>query len=144
MVECVEIICDLWFGMFDVLVGINLLCEGLDIFEVLFVVIFDVDKEGFLCVECLLIQMIGCVVWNVNGKVIFYVDNMIELMKCVIGEIEWCCVKQIVYNEKMGIMLCGVVKCIKDIIDGVYNVDDVCVELKEVQQCVKFEDMLEK
>lgn len=105
IVECMEIICDLCLGEFDVLVGINLLCEGLDMLEVLLVVIFDVDKEGFLCFECLLIQIIGCVVCNVNGKVIFYGDKIILLMVKVIGEIECCCEKQQKYNEEYGIML---------------------------------------
>lgn len=119
MVECVEIICDLCLGKFDVLVGINLLCEGLDMFEVLLVVIFDVDKEGFLCFIGLLIQIIGCVVCNVCGKVILYVDKIICLMQVVIDEIDWCCVKQVEYNEEYGIVLCLVVCLIVDVFEGV-------------------------
>lgn len=88
MIEWIEILCDLWFGVFDVLIGINFFCEGLDIFECGLVVIFDVDKEGFLCLEILLVQIIGCVVWNVEGCVIMYVDKVIGLMDCVIKEIE--------------------------------------------------------
>lgn len=89
MIEWIEILCDLWLGVFDVLVGINLLCEGFDIFECGLVVILDVDKEGFLCSEILLIQIIGWVVCNVDGCVIMYVDCIIGSMECVMVEIEW-------------------------------------------------------
>lgn len=78
--ERVEIVVGLWCGEFDVFVGINLFCEGFDLFEVFLVVVIDVDKEGFLCSEMLLIQMVGCVVCNVNGKVIFYVDCEMDLI----------------------------------------------------------------
>lgn len=105
-------------------------------FEVLLVVIFDVDKEGFLCLECLLIQIIGCVVCNLYGKVIFYVDNVIGLMQCVIDEIEWCWVKQIVFNEVYGIVFKGVCKDIKDIFEGVV-VFGVCGKCKGVVKVVE-------
>ncbi|KAB0684473.1 excinuclease ABC subunit UvrB [Burkholderia territorii] len=143
-VERVEIIRDLRLGTFDVLVGINLLREGLDIPEVSLVAILDADKEGFLRAERSLIQTIGRAARNVNGKAILYADTMTESMKRAIGETERRRAKQIAYNEKMGITPRGVVKRIKDIIDGVYNADDARAELKEAQQRAKFEDMSEK
>ncbi|EAY68389.1 Helicase subunit of the DNA excision repair complex [Burkholderia dolosa AU0158] len=143
-VERVEIIRDLRLGTFDVLVGINLLREGLDIPEVSLVAILDADKEGFLRAERSLIQTIGRAARNVNGKAILYADTMTESMKRAIGETERRRAKQIAYNEKMGITPRGVVKRIKDIIDGVYNPDDARAELKEAQQRAKFEDMSEK
>ncbi|QTO42340.1 excinuclease ABC subunit UvrB [Burkholderia latens] len=143
-VERVEIIRDLRLGTFDVLVGINLLREGLDIPEVSLVAILDADNEGFLRAERSLIQTIGRAARNVNGKAILYADNMTESMKRAIGETERRRAKQIAYNEKMGITPRGVVKRIKDIIDGVYNADDARAELKEAQQRAKFEDMSEK
>ena len=122
-VERVEIIRDLRLGTFDVLVGINLLREGLDIPEVSLVAILDADKEGFLRAERSLIQTIGRAARNVNGKAILYADTMTDSMKRAIGENERRRAKQIAYNEKMGITPRGVVKRIKDIIDGVYNAD---------------------
>jgi excinuclease ABC subunit B len=127
-----------------VLVGINLLREGLDIPEVSLVAILDADKEGFLRAERSLIQTIGRAARNVNGKAILYADNMTESMKRAIGETERRRAKQIAHNEKMGITPRGVTKRIKDIIDGVYNVDDARAELKEAQTRAKFEDMSEK
>ena len=143
-VERVEIIRDLRLGTFDVLVGINLLREGLDIPEVSLVAILDADKEGFLRAERSLIQTIGRAARNVNGKAILYADNMTESMKRAIGETERRRAKQIAYNEQMGITPRGVVKRIKDIIDGVYNADEARAELKEAQARAKFEDMSEK
>ena len=143
-VERVEIIRDLRLGTFDVLVGINLLREGLDIPEVSLVAILDADKEGFLRAERSLIQTIGRAARNVNGKAILYADRMTESMKRAIGETERRRAKQIAHNEKMGITPRGVVKRIKDIIDGVYNADEARAELKEAQQRAKFEDMSEK
>lgn len=143
-VERVEIIRDLRLGTFDVLVGINLLREGLDIPEVSLVAILDADKEGFLRAERSLIQTIGRAARNVNGKAILYADTMTDSMKRAIGETERRRAKQIAYNEKMGITPRGVVKRIKDIIDGVYNADEARAELKEAEQRAKFEDMSEK
>jgi len=143
-VERVEIIRDLRLGTFDVLVGINLLREGLDIPEVSLVAILDADKEGFLRAERSLIQTIGRAARNVNGKAILYADNMTDSMKRAIGETERRRAKQIAHNEKMGITPRGVEKRIKDIIDGVYNADEARAELKEAQTRAKFEDMSEK
>ncbi|MEM5385437.1 excinuclease ABC subunit UvrB [Paraburkholderia phymatum] len=143
-VERVEIIRDLRLGTFDVLVGINLLREGLDIPEVSLVAILDADKEGFLRAERSLIQTIGRAARNVNGKAILYADRITDSMKRAIDETERRRAKQIAFNEKMGIVPRGVVKRIKDIIDGVYNVDEARAELKEQQVRAKFEDMSEK
>ncbi len=143
-VERVEIIRDLRLGAFDVLVGINLLREGLDIPEVSLVAILDADKEGFLRAERSLIQTIGRAARNVNGRAILYADRITDSMRRAIDETERRRTKQIAHNERMGITPRGVVKRIKDIIDGVYNADDARAELKEMQQRAKFEDMSEK
>jgi excinuclease ABC subunit B len=143
-VERVEIIRDLRLGTFDVLVGINLLREGLDIPEVSLVAILDADKEGFLRAERSLIQTIGRAARNVNGRAILYADRITDSMRRAIDETERRRAKQIAHNERMGITPRGVVKRIKDIIDGVYNADDARAELKEMQQRAKFEDMSEK
>ncbi|GCB03642.1 excinuclease ABC subunit UvrB [Ralstonia sp. SET104] len=143
-VERVEIIRDLRLGTFDVLVGINLLREGLDIPEVSLVAILDADKEGFLRAERSLIQTIGRAARNVNGTAILYADRITESMKKAIGETERRRAKQIAHNEANGITPRGVVKRIKDIIDGVYNVDEARAELKAAQEAAKYEDMSEK
>ena len=143
-VERVEIIRDLRLGAFDVLVGINLLREGLDIPEVSLVAILDSDKEGFLRAERSLIQTIGRAARNVNGTAILYADRITDSMRRAIDETERRRAKQIAHNERMGITPRGVVKKIKDIIDGVYNADEARAELKEMQQRAKFEDMSEK
>ncbi|WP_028228827.1 excinuclease ABC subunit UvrB [Paraburkholderia ferrariae] len=143
-VERVEIIRDLRLGTFDVLVGINLLREGLDIPEVSLVAILDSDKEGFLRAERSLIQTIGRAARNVNGKAILYGDRMTDSMRRAIDETERRRARQIAFNEAHGIVPRGVVKRIKDIIDGVYNVDEARAELREEQERAKFEDMSEK
>jgi len=120
-VERVEIIRDLRLGAFDVLVGINLLREGLDIPEVSLVAILDADKEGFLRAERSLIQTIGRAARNLNGRAILYADRITESMKKAIGETERRRTRQIAYNEAHGITPKGVVKRIKDLIDGVYS-----------------------
>ncbi|GKT21261.1 excinuclease ABC subunit UvrB [Acidovorax sp. SUPP3334] len=120
-VERVEIIRDLRLGAFDVLVGINLLREGLDIPEVSLVAILDADKEGFLRAERSLIQTIGRAARNLNGKAILYADRVTESMKKAIGETERRRIKQIAHNEEHGITPRSIVKQVRDLIDGVYS-----------------------
>ncbi|HNS92492.1 MAG TPA: helicase-related protein, partial [Thauera sp.] len=122
-VERVEIIRDLRLGEFDVLVGINLLREGLDIPEVSLVTILDADKEGFLRSERSLIQTIGRAARHLHGTAILYADRMTDSMKAAIGETERRRQKQIAFNEANGIVPKSVSKRIKDIIDGVYDSD---------------------
>ncbi|KAB2967614.1 excinuclease ABC subunit UvrB [Zoogloea sp.] len=120
-VERVEIIRDLRLGEFDVLVGINLLREGLDIPEVSLVAILDADKEGFLRSERSLIQTIGRAARHLNGTAILYADRITDSMKAAIGETERRRIRQIAFNEANGITPRSVTKRIKDIIDGVYD-----------------------
>ncbi|WER44801.1 excinuclease ABC subunit UvrB [Cupriavidus sp. WKF15] len=143
-VERVEIIRDLRLGTFDVLVGINLLREGLDIPEVSLVAILDADKEGFLRAERSLIQTIGRAARNVNGTAILYADRMTDSMRRAIDETERRRAKQIAFNEANGITPRGVVKRIKDIIDGVYDAGEVKAELIAAQERARYEDMSEK
>jgi excinuclease ABC subunit B len=120
-VERVEILRDLRLGVFDVLVGINLLREGLDIPEVSLVAILDADKEGFLRSERSLIQTIGRAARNIRGKAILYADRITESMKKAIGETERRRTKQLAFNEANGIIPRSINKRIKDMIDGVYS-----------------------
>ena len=120
-VERVEILRDLRLGTFDVLVGINLLREGIDLPEVSLVAILDADKEGFLRSERSLIQTIGRAARNLSGKAILYADRMTESMKKAIGETERRRTKQIAHNLEMGITPRGVFKQVRDLIDGVYS-----------------------
>ncbi|WP_320535241.1 excinuclease ABC subunit UvrB [Robbsia andropogonis] len=143
-VERVEIIRDLRLGTFDVLVGINLLREGLDIPEVSLVAILDADKEGFLRAERSLIQTIGRAARNVNGQAILYGDRITDSMRRAIDETERRRAKQIAHNATHGIVPVGVKKRIKDIIDGVYDADDAKQELREAQERARVEDMSEK
>jgi len=146
-VERVEIIRDLRLGVFDVLVGINLLREGLDIPEVSLVAILDADKEGFLRSERSLIQTIGRAARHLNGMAILYADRITDSMKRAIGETERRRTKQLAFNAEHGITPIGVVKRIKDLIDGVQS-DKASEqaqrnELARVQQA-EIEDMSEK
>jgi len=143
-VERVEIIRDLRLGEFDVLVGINLLREGLDLPEVSLVAILDADKEGFLRAERSLIQTIGRASRHINGMAILYADKMTDSMKGAIGETTRRRNKQLAWNEKMGITPVGVTKRIKDIIDGVYDIDEERKQLKAAQAHAKYQDMPEK
>src|SRR5512137_935907 len=143
-VERVEIVRDLRLGEFDVLVGINLLREGLDIPEVSLVAILDADKEGFLRSERSLIQTIGRAARHINGTAILYADRMTESMKKAIGETERRRAKQLAHNAKMGITPLGVQKRIKDLIDGMYDADEGRKELQAAQTQRKYEAMPEK
>src|SRR6185437_991570 len=143
-VERVEIIRDLRLGTFDVLVGINLLREGLDMPEVSLVAILDADKEGFLRSERSLIQTIGRAARNLNGVALLYADRMTDSMERAIGETERRRAKQIAFNEANGITPRGVKKIIKDMIDGVYNVQEAKEELQTAQETAKYEAMSEK
>jgi excinuclease ABC subunit B len=143
-VERVEILRDLRLGTFDVLVGINLLREGLDIPEVSLVAILDADKEGFLRAERSLIQTIGRAARNVNGKAILYADRITESMKKAIGETERRRAKQILFNEENGITPRGVVKRIRDLIDGVYSDKPGRDDAKVIADTAEVEAMSEK
>ena len=143
-VERVEILRDLRLGVFDVLVGINLLREGLDIPEVSLVAILDADKEGFLRSERSLIQTIGRAARNVRGKAILYADRITDSMKRAIGETDRRRTKQIAFNKLHGIKPKGVQKRIKDIIDGVYDVKERRQEMQVEQERARYEDMGQK
>ena len=143
-VERVEILRDLRLGAFDVLVGINLLREGLDIPEVSLVAILDADKEGFLRAERSLIQTIGRAARNVNGRAILYADRITESMKKAMGETERRRNKQIAFNLEHDITPRSVVKRIKDLIDGVYSEKSGKEAQKLEQQKAMVEDMSEK
>ncbi|TXI74541.1 MAG: excinuclease ABC subunit B, partial [Dechloromonas sp.] len=143
-VERVEIIRDLRLGEFDVLVGINLLREGLDIPEVSLVAILDADKEGFLRSERSLIQTIGRAARHIHGTAILYADTITQSMQRAIAETSRRREKQIAHNEAHGIVPRGVTKRIKDIIDGVYDSETAQSELKAAQQQASYEAMDEK
>ncbi len=127
-VERVEIIRDLRQGVFDVLVGINLLREGLDIPEVSLVAILDADKEGFLRSERSLVQTIGRAARNLEGKAILYADQMTDSMKAAITETNRRRAKQMAFNEEHHIVPKGIKKEVRDIIDGVYRAPEVKAE----------------
>jgi excinuclease ABC subunit B len=143
-VERVEILRDLRLGAFDVLVGINLLREGLDIPEVSLVAILDADKEGFLRAERSLIQTIGRAARNLNGRAILYADRVTDSMKKAMGETERRRNKQIAFNVTYNITPRSVVKRIKDLIDGVYSEKSGKEAQKLELQKAQVEDMSEK
>ncbi|WP_077034079.1 excinuclease ABC subunit UvrB [Pelomonas sp. KK5] len=142
-VERVEILRDLRLGVFDVLVGINLLREGLDIPEVSLVAILDADKEGFLRAERSLIQTIGRAARNLNGKAILYADRITDSMRKAMGETERRRAKQLAFNEANGIVPRSVNKRIKDIIEGVYS-EKSGRDDQKLLQAAAVEEMSEK
>lgn len=141
-VERVEIIRDLRLGLFDVLIGINLLREGLDIPEVSLVAILDADKEGFLRSERSLIQTIGRAARHLNGTAILYANSITRSMKAAIDETERRRTKQIAHNLANGITPKGVSKRIKDIIDGVSNAGKEVA--REAEEQAEYDAMSEK
>jgi len=143
-VERVEILRDLRLGVFDVLVGINLLREGLDIPEVSLVAILDADKEGFLRAERSLIQTIGRAARNVNGRAILYADKITESMRRAMGETERRRNKQIAHNLEMGITPRTINKKIKELIDGVYAEKSGKDDLKSAKGAAEVEMLSEK
>jgi len=143
-VERVEIIRDLRLGTFDVLVGINLLREGLDLPEVSLVAILDADKEGFLRSERSLIQTIGRAARNLNGMAILYGDKVTDSMRRAIDETERRRNKQIAFNTANNITPVGIKKSIRELIDGVYSPQEAREELQVAQSAAKYEAMSEK
>jgi excinuclease ABC subunit B len=127
-----------------VLVGINLLREGLDLPEVSLVAILDADKEGFLRSERSLIQTMGRAARHINGTAILYADTITDSIKRAIGETDRRRAKQVSYNEQHGITPVGVMKRIKDMIDGVYDAEDAESVRHAAQQEARYESMSEK
>ncbi len=143
-VERVEILRDLRLGVFDVLVGINLLREGLDLPEVSLVAILDADKEGFLRAERSLIQTIGRAARNVNGRAILYADKMTDSMRAAIGETERRRAKQVAHNLALGITPKSISKRIRDMIDGAVSDKSAKDDLKAAKAAAEVEAMSEK
>ena len=143
-VERVEILRDLRLGSFDVLVGINLLREGLDLPEVSLVAILDADKEGFLRSERSLIQTIGRAARNLNGRAILYADRITDSMQRAIGETERRRARQIAHNLAQGITPRALNKKVRDLIDGVVSDKAAKDDLKAAQMAAELEAMSEK
>lgn len=143
-VERVEIIRDLRLGTFDVVVGINLLREGLDIPEVSLVAILDADKEGFLRSERSLIQTIGRAARNLNGMAILYGDVVTDSMHKAIGETERRRAKQLAFNAANGIVPTGIKKEIRELIDGIFNPAQARTEIMVAEEKRNYESMSEK
>ncbi|MFT3665303.1 excinuclease ABC subunit UvrB [Piscinibacter sp.] len=143
-IERVEILRDLRLGSFDVLVGINLLREGLDIPEVSLVAILDADKEGFLRAERSLIQTIGRAARNLNGRAILYADTITDSMRRALDETERRRDRQIAFNAANGIVPRSVSKKVKDLIDGVYSEKNAKDDLKAATEAAAVEALSEK
>jgi excinuclease ABC subunit B len=143
-VERVEIIRDLRLGVFDVLVGINLLREGLDLPEVSLVAILDADKEGFLRSERALIQTIGRAARHINGRAILYADRITNSMQRAIGETDRRRNRQIAFNTKHDITPKGIIKRVREMIEGVYDNQQVELQLKAAQEQARYETLSEK
>ena len=142
-VERVEIIRDLRLGKFEVLVGINLLREGLDLPEVSLVAILDADKEGFLRSERSLIQTIGRAARHINGTALLYADRITNSMRLAMGETERRRNKQLAFNQAEGITPRSVHKRVKDLIDGVYSMETAQQQLKAAQVRARYDAMNE-
>jgi len=138
-VERVEIIRDLRLGVFDVLVGINLLREGLDIPEVSLVAILDADKEGFLRSERSLIQTMGRAARHVGGTALLFADRITESMRRAIAETERRRAKQEIHNTEHGLTARSVVKRVRDLIDGVHDGGDMRAALAVEQERARYE-----
>jgi excinuclease ABC subunit B len=143
-VERVEIIRDLRLGVFDVLVGINLLREGLDIPEVSLVAILDADKEGFLRAERSLIQTIGRAARHLDGRAILYADRITDSMRKAIDETERRRTRQVAHNEAHGITPRSITKQIKEMIDGVVSDKTAKEDLKRAEVAAEVEALSEK
>jgi excinuclease ABC subunit B len=143
-VERVEIIRDLRTGTFDVLVGINLLREGLDLPEVSLVAILDADKEGFLRSERSLIQTIGRAARNINGTAILYADTVTDSMKRALEETNRRRGRQEAFNLEHGIVPRSVIKEVRELIDGVYDPSSQREERKAAAASAEYEVMSEK
>jgi excinuclease ABC subunit B len=143
-VERVEIIRDLRAGVFDVIVGINLLREGLDLPEVSLVAILDADKEGFLRSDRSLIQTIGRAARHVSGTAIMYADTVTASMQRALGETDRRREKQTAFNALHGIVPRGVIKDVKELIDGVYDAHGAREERKAASDLADYEAMSEK
>jgi excinuclease ABC subunit B len=143
-VERVEIIRDLRAGVFDVLVGINLLREGLDLPEVSLVAILDADKEGFLRSERSLIQTIGRAARNLNGTAILYADSVTDSMRKAIDETSRRRARQVAHNREHGIEPRGVRKEVRELIDGLFDPTASRGEAKAAEQAASYETMSEK
>ncbi|MFP5407238.1 MAG: helicase-related protein, partial [Gammaproteobacteria bacterium] len=143
-VERVEILRDLRLGTFDVLVGINLLREGLDIPEVSLVAILDADKEGFLRSDRSLIQTIGRAARNLNGTAILYADRMTDSMRRALDETDRRRTRQVAFNLDNDIVPRGISKQVRDLIDGVWDPQQARQELKAAEQQAHYGVMTEK
>ena len=142
-VERVEIIRDLRLGKFDVVVGINLLREGLDIPEVSLVAVLDADKEGFLRSERSLIQTAGRAARNLNGKVIFYANSITRSMQAAIDETGRRRKKQLKFNKDNNITPVGILKKVKDIIESIQDEEEFKKQKAQSKSNRKYEDLTE-